>query len=187
MRDPIVIDDSGLGWPPMHYTWAEAVQEAWCSGSGTEISPYIIEGLMIDADGNTYPCLSIRNSNAYFIIQNCTLIGSTGAAWYTSALEVKESSNGLITDNRLIDNTDNGVIVYENCNNITISSNLFNNNSLRGIYALYSTNIIISDNEISNSRYAIMGIGCNGLLINMNTVTLNTKGIWIGTNNAIIT
>jgi len=52
-HDPIVIDEdsdfNNQGWP----------------GSGTEESPYVIEGLDITSDGN---CISISNTNVHFRI-----------------------------------------------------------------------------------------------------------------------
>ena len=107
---PIVIDDTIPG-----SDWAWAVTQTWCSGSGTEGDPYLLENLEIDGLGGD--CISIQNSNAYFIIRACTLSnGYNGVYLYTVA-------NGKLIANIFSDNT-YGIHVYYSPNN-EIVGNVF--------------------------------------------------------------
>jgi parallel beta-helix repeat protein len=185
-RDPLIIDDSGVGWPPFSYTWAEAVKETWCSGAGTEGSPYIIEGLMIDAGGETN-CLIVRNSNAYFIIRNCQFSGTIAAALYAGAVQLETISHGIITGNFFTNNDPSGVVIRLNCQDLTVAGNRFYNDSNNGILVRDSIDITIFNNSISLSY---RGINCGqstGVIVDLNTVTMNTRGICMTSNNAIIT
>ena len=65
---PIEIDDND---PTKNWLIAEATYD-WCSGSGTLNDPYLIANVTIDGTGSS-ECILIQNSNAYFVIKNCTL------------------------------------------------------------------------------------------------------------------
>ncbi len=54
-------DFAGQGWP----------------GSGIEGSPYLIENLLIDIGGVGSFCILIQNTQVYFIIRNCTIVGAS--------------------------------------------------------------------------------------------------------------
>ena len=59
-----------------NFDWSKISSEnAWCSGSGTGIDPYIIENVIIDGQNNGY-CIEIKNSDVPFIIRNCSLYNS---------------------------------------------------------------------------------------------------------------
>jgi len=134
---PIVINDSGGG----DYTWVQAKTEDWCSGSGTWNNPYVIENVTINAN-KADKCLAIIDSNAYFIVQNCTFYNS--------------SQEGI-----LLNNATNGQLINNNCslnylgisteysNNNTVSGNTANNNIYCGIYLSSSHNNTISKNNIT--------------------------------------
>ncbi|GAH08038.1 unnamed protein product, partial [marine sediment metagenome] len=65
---PIIIDDdvsNGAG----DFTWTEAAEQLWCTGSGTSSDPYILANLMIDGQSEG-SCITIRDSTVYFRIQN---------------------------------------------------------------------------------------------------------------------
>ena len=64
-HSPIIINGNGDFTPSNGVT----------SGGGTYGNPYIIEDYTIDVDG-PLNCIFINNTNAYFKIQNCTLINS---------------------------------------------------------------------------------------------------------------
>jgi len=74
---PFVIDDSATGVGAQNWTWAET--QPWCSGSGTFEDPYIIENVTID--GGWGNCITIKYSDKYFRIENCTVINSGGDLW----------------------------------------------------------------------------------------------------------
>jgi len=110
--------------------WSWAQTQSWFrGGSGTELDPYIIEDLIVD--GNlTDSCISISNSNAYFMIRNCTLLNSTSGG----------TSGGID-----LNNVTNGYIYR----------NYFYNHRNSAIYSGVSDYIIISENTLENHRHGI--------------------------------
>jgi len=58
--------------PGSSNNWAWAENQVWCSGSGTLLDPYIIEGHIFNMS-RSIDGLKIYNShNKYFIVRNCT-------------------------------------------------------------------------------------------------------------------
>jgi hypothetical protein len=80
--NPIYIDDLATGVGAHNWTWAET--QPWCSGSGSWTEPYVIENVTIDGQSSD-SCIEIRNSDAYFIVRNCSLYNSS---FYCSKLFV---------------------------------------------------------------------------------------------------
>ncbi|TFG25786.1 MAG: hypothetical protein EU533_00740, partial [Promethearchaeota archaeon] len=112
---PIAIDGDATGFNAHNWSWA--VKQPWCSGSGTEIDPYVIANLTIDGMGSTY-CIDITRSSEYFLIENCTLFNAT-SGW---GIHLSLTEYGKITRNKIFSND-------------------------RGIELLYSYNIEISENN----------------------------------------
>ena len=68
--------------PPIYIDGNEALASfiaAEGSGDGTSASPYIIEDLVINA--STAHGIEILNTDAYLIIQNCTIEGGSGGKY----------------------------------------------------------------------------------------------------------
>ena len=63
---------------------------------GTEVNPYIIRDQVIDGAGVN--CISIRNTDAYFIIQNCTVFNGLNGIYFENVF------NGEIRNNTLYNN-----------------------------------------------------------------------------------
>lgn len=193
---PIVIDDTGSG----NYTWEKAVLQPWCSGSGTQNIPFIIENIFIDA-GNIGNCITIQNSNKHFILRNSTFVNSgwEGKPPYNAGIILNTvingklinntcSSNmygisiyktdGIIIQNNIIKNNDYGLAIVEG------NFNEFMNNSLTlivvgDIYTFQADNNIIKENTFKNGR---MGIFFDG--DSSNNIIKSNK-IQIYTENAI--
>jgi len=125
-QEPIAIDD--LPGSLTNWSWVET-QPWFGGGSGTELNPYIIENMNIDAN-LTDSCISILNSEAYFIIRGCNL------------------------DNSVLSGTDGGIYLY-NVTNGNILSNNFDNNKGAGILGIMSSNNTISGNSLNNGRHGI--------------------------------
>jgi parallel beta-helix repeat protein len=133
---PIVINDL----PSSSNDWAWAVTQPWCSGSGTELDPYIIEGMNIDAN-ETDSCISIWHSEAFFIIQDCSLnnstFGSNGGVFLTNV------TNGNIIGNSFYNHRNAGV--YGTATDyITVTGNTFENHQ-HGVYLGGSYNEVIGN------------------------------------------
>ena len=95
------------------------------SGNGTYAIPYIIEDLTIDcsyAHG-----ISIRNTDAYLLIQNCTVEGHNRDYY---GIYLNNTSNVEINNNTLAGNL-NGIILHHSTNNILSRNNAKNNISFR--------------------------------------------------------
>ena len=124
--------------------WAyHASHYPWCTGSGAENDPYIINNVYIDA-GGVGNCIRILNSDVYFIIQNSLLNNSV------HGIDLDYANNGRIQNNTLSFHGQHGII-WGSSDNITIHHNTFVNN-YRGIRIFNSCeNVIITDNIFSNS------------------------------------
>jgi parallel beta-helix repeat protein len=172
----LVIDDTGGG----NYTWAEAELQPWCNGSGTWDDPYTLN-LTINSTGSL-PCLQIKNSNKFFLIENCTFIKGT------YAIDLYQISNGTIDRNTFMNNTDG--IYLKSCNNITIQniSLTFNYSSSNGIYTQTCNNLIIKNCTIINARYCInldytnYTLVSDNIIIGANLPSWTTPCSWRGIN-----
>jgi len=138
--NPFVIDDSGGGG---NGTWAWAVAQPWCSGSGTFSDPYVIENITINGNRLSNG-ISIENSNAYFVINNCTV--------YNATLGVKllNTNQGLLINNTCYNNSRAGIYLESSDNN-TIEKN---NASFNGLKSLTYGNINYSDGIFLNQSHS---------------------------------
>ena len=162
---PILIDDSNP-----NYNWSKtAIENDWCSGSGTWNDPYVIEDVLIDSLDGEY-CISIWNSDVFFIIRNCVLF-NVGSTIDYAPIQVQFSSNGKISDNTLEDGQTG--IYFLSSDNFTISNNVVND-LIYGIHLENSDYNTICNNELET--------GTCGLYLqhsNYNNVSLN-NAIGIG-------
>lgn len=122
--------------------WTFAVSQPWCSGYGNSTHPYIIEDIVFDGE-NSGNCFEIINSNAFFIISNCTISNSGD---YLSGIKLENVSNGQITENYLFDN-DGGIFIDETYN-CSIFNNYIVNNTAAGIMIEKSEDCIVNNNTI---------------------------------------
>ena len=169
-----------------NFTWEKtAVENEWCSGSGTQKEPYVIESVYINGNLTAslwgeyieYSCILIRNSDKYFIIRNCILERS-GVGEKSSGIILYNSSNGLIADNTCKFNL-MGITVNRCGMNITLQGNT-----------------IMSDyNATAESQNSIYGLGFGIAIIESNFVIIKendirdvveTINIFEGTGNYIL-
>jgi len=147
------------------FNWNKTANDnPWCSGLGTKEEPYSLENITIDAQ-NFDNCISIINSQVYFIINNCTLLNSD--IW-AAGIWMDNVTNGIIVNNNCSNNYD-GIFLNE-CNNTKVIENIVSNNYRRGIF-LYECNLTkIIENNVSNTD---RGIALEHLC-NNNTISINT-------------
>ncbi|MFX1574826.1 MAG: nitrous oxide reductase family maturation protein NosD [Promethearchaeota archaeon] len=158
---PISIDDSN---PSIDWDWA--VTQSWCTGSGTASDPYLLENLEIDGLGGD--CISIQNSNAYFIIRTCTLYNAGTAVYLYNV------ANGTVIENDCSDNS-GGVYVEYSSHNEVIGNDLYGNSMGTGINLLYSSNNIVEENIVDNNYQGIRLEGADDNTILGNVANNNSN------------
>jgi parallel beta-helix repeat protein len=147
---PFVIDDLATGVGAHNWTWAET--QPWCSGSGTFEEPYLIENVTIDGE-NSGNCIKIKNSDKYFRIENCTVFNS-GWGISDAGIHLDHAGNGTLINNNCSFNGKNGIFLYFNSDNNSISGNTANNNDY-GIRLYASDNNTVSGNTANDGFYGI--------------------------------
>lgn len=182
-ESPIYIDDcqSNCNWEKV------SSEYEWCYGSGTLDNPYIIENVIINGK-NSGSCITIRNSDVYFIIKNCIFYNSGWSIFnWDSGIKLVNTNNGKIINNNCSHNNGYGILQIW-CSNNNFSGNIINYNSHHGIISWRSDNNYIIDNEINYNE--INGVNlwfCDRNNISGNTINYNQKGInLIMSNNNLI-
>lgn len=197
----IFIDDAGV----KDWQWASA--QWWCSGEGTSTNPYIIKDLYLDDTDFQYTnYIVIKNSNAYFKIQNCYMTSASESAIIlknvdngvvTNCTSVNNGHRGIfmeycnninITDSNFINNDLNGIVFFRDCYNCNVLRNLIHSN-YHGISIQYSDENVFSENEIYNHGFpkGIYGIylssGQNNLFFKNNLHDNDDNAKDSGSNN----
>lgn len=166
---PIFIDDNDGS---RNWAYHESNYD-WCTGSGTEMDPYVIENVRIDALDGDYG-IKIIDSSKYFIVRNCTVYNSAGVWGPDGAFKLTNIKNGIITNNTSYNNEWVGIntLWLENC---LISENrIFK--SYVGIY-FSGDNSKVANNIIKNCIWG--GIHCDQHIVNSiitnNLIVNNTR------------
>jgi len=175
---PICIDDLGGG----DFTWENCKAHlAWCTGSGTQIDPYIIENIKIDGE-NSSSCIEIKNSNVYFKIINCSFF-NTSSLGNSAGIYMNSIENGMLIDNNFFLNN-YGIFLDNLSSNNSISDNNVYNNSQYGIYLKDSSDNELIENIVTNNNRGIVDLSGNMNNITSNVINYNEWGaITIGYSN----
>ena len=197
-RSPLIQDELPIYGDPFHngsnihiddnnissHGWRWVSTRAWCSGSGTELDPYIIKDLEINGK-NKSSCVLIGNSSAYFTIRNCRFYNSSNGN-YSAGIKLDNVNNSLLINNNCSFNNRHG-IRSNYCYNNTIWGNTIYKNSGYGIYFYYGNNNTISENTVNNNE--VNGIyleNINYTKISENTVNDNQGcGIFLNISHNI--
>ncbi|MHA1255160.1 MAG: right-handed parallel beta-helix repeat-containing protein, partial [Promethearchaeota archaeon] len=189
---PVYIDETMPGM-----TWADWAGEPWLKGSGTFEDPYMIKNVVIDAQGYSFFCMMIMNSEAYFKIMDCTF-SNTGPgpdAGRNAALILVNTQNGVIFKNEIFDcgivaGQGSGIALIASSNN-KVQKNFCHDNGGPGIYLQYSNDNVIRQNLCERNQWGIMiSEGSNNNEVTKNECNDNNGyGImlWGGANNNLIT
>ncbi len=173
----IIIDDI----PGSLNNWSWAALQAWCSGSGTSIDPYIIEShtlsILDSGDG-----IQISNSHGkYFIIKNNMFQWDGGFPIGTiRGISLSNTTNGQILNNTVHDLTQ-GIYAYQS-EDIVITNNTIYN-VMPAIYLLETNFSYISENTAFDSEIGIYLSFSNENIINRNTVYNTSNGLQIYDSN----
>lgn len=144
--DEIIIDDNGGGG----ITWDTAKNQDWCN---LVDGVYIIENVTFTVTDNSGSGLTIRDSDKFFIIKNCT--AKSGNVGYDAGITLVNTRNGRIINNSCSNNKRAGIYLLNGCVNNTISRNTAKNNFYLGVGLDNNCN----NNNISDSIVNGMGYG----------------------------
>ncbi len=164
--------------------WASAKIAGIVSGNGTYSIPYILEDLVVDAEGSGSGIL-IARSNVNFKIQNCT-VSNSGNESHDAGIRLSNVNNGQLINNTVYNNY-NGIDLFYSSNNNSISGNIVFNNSQGIILGTCDDNRIVG-NIVTNNFDGILLAVSHQNTISGNTVNNNTEGIslYFNVNNSIL-
>jgi len=174
---PIYIDDLDP-----NYNWSKTAEDnLWCSGNGTASEPYLIENVILDAQGGSFSCLTIKNSNVDFKIKNCKFFNTIN--WDNYGIILINVINGTLIANNCSYNGGDGIRL-ENSNGIRITANVVHNN-YHGIYMDLSSNNPITYNDVYSNIYGMTLSTSHNNQIKYNDVYWNEEwGIYISGSNS---
>ncbi|TFF90211.1 MAG: hypothetical protein EU548_04175, partial [Promethearchaeota archaeon] len=157
------------------HSWQWVSTRSWCSGLGTEMNPFIIEGLTIDGL-NSEICIEIENSDVYFSIENCELFNSSQTGSKDSGIIIRNSTNALVKKNLIYSNKHG--IFLDRCNNSILLNNQIENVTLFGIYVFESENNSIFSNILFNNPRGLRLDSSHANMVNDNKIlNSTTQGI----------
>jgi len=157
-----------------NYNWSKtAAENDWCSGSGSWSDPYIIENVLIDGLGGEF-CISIWDSDVYFIIRNCILY-NVGSVRNNAPIKLRFTDNGRLYGNTL-EEGHTGIYLFT-CENNSISNNALSD-LVYGINLGSSHHNAISNNDIETHTYGVMLDDSNYNNVSLNSlIDINHVGI----------
>jgi parallel beta-helix repeat protein len=155
-------------------------------GEGTANNPFVIENFQLSDESNTL--IQIKDTTAHVIIKNNNLNGITVSPLaYQYGIHIVNSQNVVIQNNIIADNlikfVEYGVTILGGSNNNEINNNIFENIKYFGIYMTSAskieetTNIAVKNNQLSDVKVGIYGIGLTNSLISNNVIQAFEYGI----------
>ncbi len=157
--------------------WTDAKNAGIVTGSGIRSDPYIIEDLIIDANGSDYG-IKIMESNESLIIKNCTISNTRNGSFWSyfgiGGIILTSVNNTQLINNNCSLNF-KGIHLDIGCRNITINGNYLKGNRY-GIYSDRCKSINITGNTIYNNGHGIFLGECVNVIIAANTVNNSTDG-----------
>ncbi|GAG81592.1 unnamed protein product, partial [marine sediment metagenome] len=172
--------------------WSEAKAAGICTGSGTYADPYLIEDLVIDAEG-IGSCILIESSNDYFKIENCTLHHSEMYHFFLeerhAGIKLNNASNGIIYHNEFSLHRSYGIYLVDSKNNLILenvahpegynrvfidngsrNNKIINNTLIKNEILLSGINNTLSENKIYGA-----GISLNGNITESGSHEIDTS------------
>jgi len=147
-------------------------------GSGTPIDPYRIENFTISAA--LAHGISIQDTDAYFVIKNCTVYD--GGSSY-DGIYLENVTHGSVENCTVYNNTW-GIGLSSSCYNNTLTGNTAYNNTA-GIFLSYScSNNTLTSNTAYNNTYGIFLSSSSSNTLTVNTAYNNTYGIVLSSSSS---
>jgi len=159
---PISLEPLANGDDPINVTNNTGFVALGCPGDGTINNPCNITGYTIT--NSTTILIRIQNTDAHFVINNCTLNGVNGT--YIGILFFNVTN--AIIQNNTIKSCIRGIYT-DVSDNLNILHNIVTNSSASGTYLRLSHNSMIINNTISENYH-----GINNFISDNNTITNNT-------------
>jgi parallel beta-helix repeat protein len=151
-------------------------------GNGSAGNPYIIKNKVIDSSAINLAAIYIEDTNAYFRIQNCTIL-KTKAGY--NGIRLNNVTHGKIINCSIKNSGQDGICLTPNCINNTITENTISNSTAHGINILRSchyNNFTANTISKSTENGIIINNSCNYNIISFNTVysskTFNGIHLW---------
>lgn len=166
----ITID--ALSWN--NWTWAES--QEWCSGIGTLLNPYIIQGHTLGVD-DIQDGIKINNSDdAYFTIQDCSVFwdGSIATGLETG-ISISNSTKGTIINNTL-HGISSGIRIVESEDLSILNNKVYN--AMAGIYFTFSEFCELEGNIVYSTDNGIFLTYSENNIIKNNIAYSNEYGIY---------
>jgi parallel beta-helix repeat protein len=136
-------------------------------GSGTIVSPWVIENYDINGSGYGYD-IYIGNTTDYFMVKNCNLHNAIGGVfnWRYSP--------------------ESGIVLFNVMNGIIVNSAM-SANGWSGAYLLDSQGIAVYNNTASKNNIGLYVSSTSGCTIAFNTLSQNFAGLWLyGSNSTMV-
>lgn len=153
-------------------------------GDGSKATPYVIEDEWVNIYGLKVDAISIKNTDSYFTLINCS-ITHVDAGYY--ALELYDVVNANITNNTL-KYCGNWAISMSKMENSSLSDNIIHNNSI-GMYSWNSHNNTYINNSFSYSMNGLWLWSSTNNTFTNNTLNYNSNDgmyLMISSNNNTI-
>jgi len=166
----ITID--ALSWN--NWTWAES--QEWCSGIGTLLNPYIIQGHTLGVD-DIQDGIKINNSDdVYFTIQDCSVFwdGSIASGLETG-ISIINSTKGTIINNT-IHGISSGIRIVESEALSIVNNKVYN--AMAGIYFTFSDFCGLEGNIVYSTGNGIFLTYSENNIIKNNIAYSNEYGIY---------
>jgi parallel beta-helix repeat protein len=137
------------------------------NGEGTPANPYLIKSYNISSTGTSSMAIEIRDTHAYFIIQNCIVYSE----YIGIGLNNISPNTSQILNNKIIGTSgDGGAILLASMQNSTIEKNTCTN-FMQGIHLNYADHCKIINNYIYDVNYQGINLRYSGSnLIQSNTI-----------------
>ncbi|MGQ4876659.1 MAG: right-handed parallel beta-helix repeat-containing protein, partial [Promethearchaeia archaeon] len=142
--------------------WSDAIAKGICTGSGTFTDPYVIKNHLFDGGppSEYLSTFTIKDSDAYFRIKNCTFINSWPGSG-EGGLELDNVSNGMIINNTMRNNGFGLLLNGASHNNTFLKNKIYNNKGGIGVNYQCENNTFI-DNKIYNNSFVGLNIRGKG-------------------------
>jgi parallel beta-helix repeat protein len=166
---PIIVIDGNDGFTP---------ENGVVRGSGTEIDPYVIEGWSIGSTATH--SVWIMNTDACFVIRECQIYGPGGGGIIYDGVRFERVANGSVVDTDISGRYH--AIYMNDCSNMSVERTKLLNSANRGLVVHNSDGLLIDECQIAceyEPRYAIYIDFSSNITISDNNLTYDLIGVYL--------